>query len=148
MTQIREKRFVACPFSAALELAEMAVKLRADLYLTPAPPLGERARFAVASILGSSDETRKHDALLIAWRPQTAGIFPDFHGVLTVRPDHSGVTLQLDGAYDPPCAGLGKVFDVLAGRRIAHRTMCRLLDDFAQDIEGAYAAERKPHQPA
>ena len=148
MTQIREKRFVACPLSAAMKLAEKSVNRRADLYLTPAPPLGERARFAVASTHDSSNEARKHDALLIAWRPQTTGIFPDFRGVLTVRPHHSGVTLQMEGAYDPPYAVMGKVFDIVAGRRIAHRTMRRLLDDFAHDMEAEYAAEKREPQPA
>jgi hypothetical protein len=148
MTKLSEKHVVACPFSAALELAEKAVKRHLELHLTPAPPLGERAHFVLASTPDSSDEARKHDALLIAWRPQTAGLFPDFHGVLTVRPKNSGVTLQLDGAYDPPYAGFGKVFDVIAGRRIAQRTMRNLLDDFARDIEAEYAAERREHQPA
>ncbi len=147
MTQVREKRFVACPFSAAMELAEKSVNRRAGLYLTPAPPLGERARFAVASTHDSSDEARKHDALLIAWRPQTTGLFPDFRGVLTVRPHHSGVTLQLEGAYDPPYAVIGKFFDIVAGRRIAHRTMRRLLDDFAHDIEAEYAVRSESINP-
>lgn len=131
-----------------MELAESSLKRRADLYLTPTPPFGERAGFAVGSTPDSSDEARKHDALLLAWRPQTNRVFPDFHGVLTVRPHHSGVTLQLDGAYDPPYAALGKFFDVVAGRRIAHRTMRRLLDDFARDMEAEYAAEKREHQPA
>lgn len=148
MTQLREKHYVACPFSAAVELAERAAKRHARMYLTPAAPLGERARFTVASTPDSSDEVRKHDALLLAWRPQTAGVFPDFHGVLTVRPNHAGVTLQLDGAYDPPFGAFGKVFDVLAGRRIARQTMRHLLDDFAREIEDEYATERRENQPA
>ncbi|HKU66954.1 MAG TPA: hypothetical protein VJP85_04165 [Candidatus Baltobacteraceae bacterium] len=142
MTQVREKRFVACPFSAALELAEKAAQQRTGLYLTPLPPLGERASFAVASAPDSTDEVRKHDALLIAWRPQTPGVFPDFHGVLTVRPSHAGVTLQLDGAYAPPYGTLGKMFDFVAGRAIARRTLRHLLDDFAHDIETEYRDER------
>lgn len=148
MTQISEQCFVQCPFSAALELAEKAVKRHVELLLTPVPPLGERVRFAVSNTPDLTDETRKHDALLIAWRPETTGMFPHFHGVLTVRPDRAGVSLQLDGAYDPPYGAFGKVFDLIAGRQIAHRTMRHLLHDLANEIETEYAAERREQQPA
>jgi hypothetical protein len=147
MTKVREKRFVACPFSAAVEFAERAANRHRDLYLTPGPPLGERVSFAVAATEDSSDETRKHDALLIAWRPQTRGLFPDFRGVLTVRPQRAGVVLQIDGEYEPPFGLPGKIFDFIIGRAIAHRTMRNLLDYIAQSIQREYEAE-KVQRPA
>jgi hypothetical protein len=142
VTQLHERRFVACPFSAALEFAESAVNRRSGLFLSPAPPLGEHADVAVASTPDSSDDVRKHDALLIAWRPQRTRFFPDFHGVLTVRPEHAGVTLQLDGVYEPPYGALGKAFDLLGGRSIARHTMQNLLRDLGADIEAEYRQER------
>lgn len=148
MTHLSVKRFVACPFSAAVELAERAANRVSSLYLSPFPPLGERATFAVASIPDSTDETRKHDALLIAWRPQTRRMFPNFHGVITVRPESSGVMLQLSGAYNPPYAIAGKAFDLLAGRSIAKRTMVHLLDELAAGIQTEYTAEKRDRQMA
>lgn len=148
MTQLSEECFVACPFSAAVELAERAVNGLRGLYLSPFPPLGERVAFAAASTPDRSDESRKHDALLIAWRPQSGRAFPDFHGVLTVRPKNAGVRLQLNGAYRPPYGLAGKAFDVIAGRSIARRTMQHLLDDLAAQIETEYDAEKRDHQPA
>jgi hypothetical protein len=148
MTQLEVKRFVACPFSAAAELAERAASGLSNLYLSPFPPLGEPVVFAMVSTPDKSDEARKHDALLIALRPQTRGMFPDFHGVLTVRPERSGVLLQLSGGYDPPYALAGKIFDLIAGRSIAKRTMHRLLDGFADRIEAEYEAERRDRQTA
>lgn len=142
MTEIRAKKFVDCPFSAAIELAEKAVGRRKGLYVTPAPPLGERVRFTAASTDDVTDEARKHDALLIAWRPQTAKMFPEFRGVLTVRPKHQGVSLRLTGQYAPPYGPAGKVFDLFAGRMIARRTMRHLLDELAGEIESAYQEER------
>src|SRR5579872_588921 len=148
MTQLEVRRFVACPFSAAVELAERAVNRLSDLYLSPFAPLGERAVFAAASTPDLSDEARKHDALLLAWRPQSQRLFPDFRGVLTVRPKYSGVWLQLSGAYSPPYAAAGKVFDIVAGRSIAKRTMHRLLNDLAAQIEAEYNAEKRDAQMA
>jgi hypothetical protein len=148
MTQVQVRRFVACPFSAAVEFAEKAANNRRSLYVTPSPPLSERVRLMTASTPDRSDETRKHDALLIAWRPQARGLFPDFRGVLTVRPKDAGVWLQLDGSYEPPYGAAGKVFDVAVGRAIAKRTMHSLLDVFAHDIEAEYEAERRAHQMA
>lgn len=142
MTQIRVKRYVECPFSAALEFAEQAVSRRSGLYLTPSPPLGERVRFVASSTGDKSDSARVHDALLLAWRPQTPGMFPDFRGVLTVRPKRAGVWLRLSGQYEPPYGTLGKVFDTIAGRAIAKHTMRNLLGDLAAEIETTYERER------
>jgi hypothetical protein len=147
MTHVQRKRFVACPFSAAVELAERAANRRSGLYVTPSPPFGEHVRFAVATTPDSTDSARKHDALLIAWRPQTARIFPDFRGALTVRPHGAGVTLQIDGEYEAPYGAVGKLFDRIIGRTLADRTMKRLLDDFARDIEAEYRAEKRERQP-
>jgi hypothetical protein len=141
MTKVRAARYVECPFSAALEFAEKAARRRDGLYVTPSPPLGERVQVAVTTTDDSTDEARKHDALLIAWRAQTKGVFPDFHGVLTVRPRHRGVSLRLDGQYEPPYGAAGKAFDLVAGRAIAIQTMRHFLNDLAADIEAEYAKE-------
>jgi hypothetical protein len=81
MTQITVRRFAACPFSAAIELAENTLDRLSSLYLSPFPPIAEPVVFKTVSTPDLTDETRKHDALLLAWRPQTRGMFPDFHGV-------------------------------------------------------------------
>jgi hypothetical protein len=148
MTQVQVRRFVACPFSAAIEFAEKAANNRSGFSVSPSLPIGERVDFTTASTPDRSDATRKHDALLIAWKPQTRGMFPDFRGVLTVRPKDAGVSLQLSGSYEPPYGPAGKVFDLAFGRAIAMRTMRHLLNTFANDIEAEYNAEKRAHQPA
>lgn len=145
MTQIRVKRYVRCPLSATLEFAEQAVSRRSGLYVTPAPPLGERVRVAAATTEDTTDSARKHDALLLAWRPQTPGMFPDFQGVLTVRPHNGGASLRLNGRYEPPFGALGKIFDTIAGRSIAAYTMRNFLGDLANEIEAAYRQECAAH---
>jgi len=145
MTSVHVHRYLHCPFSAAVELAEKAVARRDGFYLTPSPPLGERVRFAAASTTDTTDQARKHDALLIAWRPQTPHLFPDFRGAVTVRPQHRGAMLRLDGCYEPPFGLLGRVFDVFVGRSIAKQTMLQFLKDLAGDIEREYEKERRLH---
>jgi hypothetical protein len=100
-------------------------------------------RFAAASIDDASDEARKHQALLLAWRPNTVRMFPEFRGVLTMRPQRHGATLLLTGEYEPPNGFAGRIFDVLLGRAIARRTMNSLLDEFRTEIEREYEAERR-----
>lgn len=143
MTQIHVTRYARCPFSAAVELAEKAMAGRSDLFVTPSPPFGEHVRFAAVSAPDRSDESRKHDALLLAWRPETPNIFPEFRGVLTVRPKDHGVWLRLTGSYVPPYGKPGKVFDFFFGRALARRTVRRLLDEVAAAIEAAYGQERQ-----
>lgn len=142
MTQFCVNRYVECPFSAAMEFAELALARRPDLYVTPSPPFGERVRIAATSVEDTTDLARNHDALLLAWRPQAQGMFPDFRGVLTIRPKRSGVWMRLTGAYEPPYGTLGKAFDAIAGRMLAQRTMRHLLADLAADIEAQYEEER------
>ena len=148
MSQIPVTRYADCPFSATVELAGKVVERRKGMNVSPSPPFGERVRFAAASTDDSTDEARKHDALLVAWQPQTRQLFPDFRGALTVRPEHRGSRLQLDGQYAPPYGTAGKVFDLLVGRRIARRTMSHFLDELTSEIEAAYAVERNQNKPA
>ena len=143
MTNIHITQYVGCPFSAALEHAQEALSRRDGLYLTPSPPLGERVLFTSSSTDDTTNSARRHDALLIAWRPQTPGLFPKFRGVLTVRPQHRGSVLRLNGQYEPPYGQTGKVFDFFAGRIIADRTMHHFLRDLAAEIETQYDRERK-----
>ena len=142
MTKVAVHRHVSCPFSATMEFAEKAIARRNGLYLTPSPPLGERVRFAATSASDTTDLVRKHDALLIAWRPQTHGLFPDFRGALTVRPQHRGSSLRMEGHYDPPFGMAGKIFDFFVGRNIARRTMHHFLGELAVEIEAEYEQER------
>ena len=148
MTRIQTSRYVDSPFSATLELAEKAVSRRAGLYLSPAPALGERVRFASLGADDESDGARKHTALLLAWRPQHEDLFPNFTGVLTFRPSNRGTRMRLSGRYEPPFGFFGRIFDVLFGRAIARRTMQALLEELGQEIEYAYREERRAHRTA
>ena len=94
----------------------------------------------------ATDEVRKHDALEIRWSPKHYALFPDFQGLLTVRPHQAGSYLRIEGAYEPPFGILGRLFDALIGRALARLTLARLLRDLRVDIEArnaAFIAERR-----
>jgi hypothetical protein len=142
MTRISREAHVEAPFSATLDFAEQIVTSRRALYLSPSPPFGQQVRFAAAGIDDTTDGARKHHALLLAWRPQNIRMFPEFRGVLTIRPHHRGATLIITGEYEPPSGIAGRLFDAALGRTIARRTMDALLGEFRTEIEREYEAER------
>ncbi len=148
MTHTAATRYVDCPFSATVEFVEKVVGQRNGFYMMPSPALGERVRFAAADTPDLSDSARKHDAHLIAWRPQNRTMFPDFCGVLTVRPEGRGAFLHLQGQYEPPFGRVGKVFDFVVGRAVARHTMQHLLGELGDDIEAEYRKERQHYKPA
>jgi hypothetical protein len=46
--------------------------------------------------------------------------------------------MRLQGHYDPPFGLAGKIFDAVAGNRIASVTMQRLLDCLIVDVEAKW----------
>lgn len=148
MTTVRITRFTNCPFSAVIEFAEEALRGRRDITLSPAPPLRQQVYLDSRVTDDLTDTARKHEALLLAWTPSFTKLFPDFHGVLTVRPKGRGAWLRLQGSYEPPLGAAGRIFDALAGRFIAKRTLRRLLRDVAETVEQRWRAFRAERRPA
>lgn len=134
MTTVRATRFVECPFSAVIDYAEEALRRRQDIIVSAAPAFGELVHVTARISDDVSDPVRRHDALLLAWRPYSP-LFPDFHGALTVRPQGRGAWLRIQGSYEPPLGVAGRAFDSLVGRRIAYLTLTRLLREIAHSAE-------------
>lgn len=143
MITVRATRYAECPFSAAIELAERVLRERSEIVVSPAPHVAGAVHVTAKSTDDFTDTCRRHDALLIAWKPLHAWIFPRFHGALTVRPKNRGVWLRLEGSYEPPFGMAGRVFDAVVGRRIAKRTLSRLLDDLRIGVERQWTNERR-----
>lgn len=142
MTKVRATRFVDCPFSAVIEFAEESLRRRPDIRLAAAPALGEHANVTARLTDDTTDFSRKHEALLLAWQPRHA-IFPRFEGALTVRPKRGGAWMRLRGTYEPPLGRLGGVFDALFGRAIARLTLRMLLREIGADVERRWSAFRR-----
>ena len=94
-----------------------------------------RVRLVAERIRDEHDPGRLHDALEIDWVAGTR-FFPDFHGVLRLRIDSVETTrLSLAGTYQPPFGPPGRLFDLIAGRRIARAAMSDLLRRLCDAME-------------
>lgn len=142
MSEVRVTSYCECPFSTAIDLAQRALRER-HMQVSPVETVAENVAHTTKIVDDGTDRTRIHDALLLAWKPEHRGLFPDFTGVLTVRPKDRGVWMRLQGRYNPPFGIAGKLFDVVAGQRIAERTVRRLLGDVINDIEAKWNAARR-----
>jgi len=142
MSEVRVASYCECPFSTAMGFAQLSLKERGQMQVSPVSIVAENVSHATKVVDDGSDSSRIHDALLLAWKPDHNAAFPDFHGVLTVRPQNRGVSMRLQGKYDPPFGLAGKVFDTLAGNRIAKLTMQRLLDRLIGDVEAKWSLAR------
>ena len=143
MSEVRVTRHCACPFSAVIEFAEKALQGSPWMRVSPVPAVSENVKALAMIVEDSSDDVRRHDALLLAWKPDHRGMFPDFRGALTARPSGRGVQLDLHGRYEPTFGRVGALFDIVAGRQIARMTMGRVLDDLSRQIEEKWNAARQ-----
>ena len=142
MRDLVVSRYCDCPFSAVIDFAEKTLEHQRGMQVSPGPALTENVIHSTKLVGDRTDRARLHDALLLVWKPEHRTVFPDFHGVLTVRPLRRGASIRLQGRYEPPFGVAGKLFDAVAGRYIAKRTLKRLLDQLVVDIEARYVIER------
>ncbi|MEA2784293.1 MAG: hypothetical protein QOF71_397 [Candidatus Eremiobacteraeota bacterium] len=144
-TRVCVERVVLCPFSVAHDYAEdffreaaagveLHVPLR-DFAPTRGGQLRRRVRLVAERIRDEHDPGRVHDALEIDWVAGTR-FFPNFRGALRLRIDSVESTrLSLEGTYQPPFGPPGRLFDLIAGRRIARATMRDLLRRLGDAME-------------
>jgi hypothetical protein len=139
------ERIVRCPFSVAYDYAVeffrqaesdivVRVPLRDFLYGLRGG-VARPVRLVFARHPDDTEPGRVHDAILVEWSAGTR-LLPDFHGTLRMRIETVDTTrVILEGAWRPPLGLLGRIFEVVAGRRIAIATMRDLLDRLAEAME-------------
>ncbi|NNM99715.1 MAG: hypothetical protein HKL91_07955 [Candidatus Eremiobacteraeota bacterium] len=149
MTEIEIRRQVACPYTRAKELlrdrlqplADAGASLPQRLSLTfHDRELGKEVemQFAVAR-----DPMHFDEPWAISWQPEVGGLYPSFHGSLSIRASdtYESARLELHGSYEPPLGAIGKAFDNVLGKHIAEATGARFLDEIASTIEARHLAE-------
>ncbi len=137
-TRVRVTTLVDVPFSALADLLAEALCARSDLVVSPVAGAGEHVRLDWNMVDDVGDETRKHDAIAFAWTPAHAALFPVLRGSISVRPHFRHSWMRIAGEYDPPLAAAGRLFDRVAGRYVAWRTLRRIADDLRRDVELRY----------
>jgi len=128
MTNLARNRFVACPFSSAMEYVAQFFSAHPNLHVKG--PWGVSAMVQPSGNLvhDASDSTRRHEAYVVSWKPRWR-LAPDFDGTLTVRLANGGSMLTMSATYHPPGGRIGRLFDATVGRFIAYVTIDHLLGE-------------------
>jgi len=151
MAIVRERVYIEAPYVQAVDAFERRLGLKpgeADGQCTLAlvAPLAEGreiGRDVTATTKRIPDTANYTSRYSIAWTAGTTarGIpTPAFEGKLTLRAgeDYDESELELEGRYEPPGGAVGKLFDDVVGRRIAHATLGSLLDGAREDLRTAH----------
>jgi hypothetical protein len=148
MSQIFERRLVACPYNLAQGyLADMIgprVSSPGSLALTLPLPGAELIKEVVVTYGAAIDPMHFDQPWSVHWKPK-AGPYPEFDGELTVRADetYASSLLELRGSYRPPGGVAGATFDAAVGNRIARATAQALLERLGTEMESRYARDEK-----
>lgn len=158
MAAVQERLYLEAPYVQTVGVFERRLGIppggAGECELALALPLGEGreiARLVKAKTEKLTDCGNYEARYRIRWDAgRTArGIpTPAFDGTLTIAAgqDYDETTLQIEGGYLPPGGPVGRAFDKLLGRRIAHATMSSLLAGVGEELRRAHAqieAEKK-----
>jgi hypothetical protein len=117
---------------------------RATFTMAVSVPLGMRAGGTAITkdvdvTLSCETSPAENRAIGIRWAPRGGGAFPTFIGRLRAEPvDETHALMKLEGRYAAPGGTLGRLFDVVAGTRIAEATLRQLLETVRAAIEADY----------
>ena len=137
-TRVRVTTLVDVPFSAISDLLAEVLRTRSDLLVSPVAGAGEHVHLVWDVVDDVGDEVRKHEAIAFSWTPAHARLFPALRGSISVRPHFRRSWMRIAGEYDPPLAGAGRIFDLVAGRYVAWRTLRRIAQQLRRDVELRY----------
>jgi hypothetical protein len=141
--QIHAQCDVHCPFSAAIEMIKRLHKNGAEHRVGPFSNIRARVQLEIAEVRDRTDETRRHEALLLRWQAPSRMPLPVMSGLITVRPNGLATELRMEGTYVPPLGLLGQLFDRIIGCHIAHRTVNRFLDELRDSVDQEWQKERR-----
>jgi len=141
VTELTLTQFVPVPFSCVSEYATEFLKDHVQLDVH-----GGVADTRVATgfrvVDDTSDTTRIHEALLFSWHAKYA-LLPDLAATLRVRPQDGQGMLFVNAQYSPPLGFVGSLFDRVAGRWIARRSISQMLNDMRRYIVERYEGFRQ-----
>ncbi len=87
--------------------------------------------------LGPKTSSATAATLPLAWKPSGhESLLPDFVGELVIEVDDDGhTTLVLRGSYHVPFGAVGGFGDALVGRRVARRSIAKLVEQVAWRLD-------------
>jgi hypothetical protein len=152
-TEIAVDAVAECSFSIAEEYAteylrsaeaggpEAAVRFP---WALPLPPPGRRVALTFGLHEDVLEGGRRHDEVRLRWKSGSQ-LLPDFHGTLRFRIEAARTRVLLEGSYDVPLGVLGRLFDRVAGRRIARASLQEVADHIALHLTQCERAWRAAH---
>jgi hypothetical protein len=147
MTAVRERLFVDAPYTQTVVAVERRLGLapgkdHGTWVLTLTLPIGEDRE--LARVVSATSERTSKDANYasrygLRWDAGRTGNgipTPGFAGTLSVGAgeDYNETRLELEGSYEPPGGVVGRAFDDLVGRRLAHATLTGLLSGVGEEL--------------
>ena len=151
--EIEARLVVSAPYSIALDGIERYLEARGSVLDVEFPlralgfnlglVFGHRVLVRFDPRRRPVEVGRYDDRLVFSWKPDPPGPFPDFEGRLTILPYGTQSEFILKGQYDPPFGLLGRIFDAVAGKRIAAATAVSLLGKLRAVLEAEYATLEK-----
>jgi hypothetical protein len=151
MTVARERVYIEAPYVQAVGAFERRLGLEPGkgdgrCVLALVAPLAEGREIArdvtaaTKRVSGTANFTSQYHIAWSAGRTSRGIPTPGFEGTITLRAgeDYDECELELDGRYEPPGGVVGKLFDDVVGRRIAHATLGSLLDGVRRELRAAH----------
>lgn len=132
---------IRCPFSAAIDYAEMFHQEQAAAGV-PYAQIVRSVHCAANEIRDVTDETRVHEALIFRWSSHVPVLPPILHGLITVRPNGRTTQLRLEATYVARFGLIGHVIDSLCGRLVVRKMLYTFARQLCRYIENRYDMER------
>ncbi len=161
MTAVKERLYVEAPYVQTVGVFQRRLGIppgadHGECMLSLALPVGtdhEIGRIVKAQtekLPGSGNYTSRYRVAWAAGLTARGIPTPAFEGTLAISAgeDYDETALQINGTYEPPGGNVGRAFDDLLGRRMAHATMSALLSGVGEELRDAHAqieAEKKTH---
>lgn len=133
---------VHCPFSAAIEYADLYHNSHSGAGIMPYAHVVRHISCEANEIRDVTDETRVHEALLFRWSSPLPVLPPLIHGLVTVRPNGRTTRIRIEANYVARFGLFGRVIDVLVGRLIVRNVLRTFMHDLCRYIENTYELER------
>lgn len=151
MSNVRERLFIDAPYTQTVVAVERRLGLgpgheRGTCVLTLTLPIREDrelARVVTATTERTSKDANYASHYALRWdagRTASGIPTPGFAGTLAVGAgeDYNETRLELEGTYEPPGGAIGRAFDDLVGRRLAHATLTALLSGVGEELRAEH----------
>lgn len=148
-TSVHVERTCDCPFSIAEEYAVQYLKQAeaggSSAILHVFPAIARRVSMSFGLAIDVLESGRQHNEIHLRWESGSP-LFPDFCGTVRFRIARAQTVVIVDGSFEAPSGRFGALFDRIAGRWIAERTLDDLVRRVSRYLEQKEDEWRAAHE--